>query len=121
MSVAVIADAHIDGPGGEPGPLIDQLRELRQRGCRHLILLGDLFQTWIGQEAMAGFESAYRDWIELKPGRRPGQRRQKLERFVRSLYQLKNVYPTRRLHDCDSGEGVSKFILGRTSLGSDEP
>jgi UDP-2,3-diacylglucosamine hydrolase len=49
MSIAVIADAHIDGPGGEPGPLIEQLRELGDRGCRRLILLGDLFQTWIGQ------------------------------------------------------------------------
>jgi UDP-2,3-diacylglucosamine hydrolase len=49
MSVAVIADAHIDGPGGKPGPLIEQLRELGEGGCRRLILLGDLFQTWIGQ------------------------------------------------------------------------
>ena len=49
MSVAVIADAHIDGPGGEPGPLIEQLRQLGEGGCRRLILLGDLFQTWIGQ------------------------------------------------------------------------
>ena len=49
MSVAVIADAHIDGPGGEPGPLIEQLRQLGDDGCRHLVLLGDLFQTWIGQ------------------------------------------------------------------------
>ena len=50
MSVAVIADAHIDGPGGEPGPLIEQLRALGDDGrCRQLILLGDLFQTWIGQ------------------------------------------------------------------------
>ena len=39
MSVAVIADAHIDGPGGEPGPLIEQLRELGEGGCRRLILL----------------------------------------------------------------------------------
>ena len=49
MSVAVIADAHIDGPGGEPGPLVEQLRELGENGCARLILLGDLFQTWIGQ------------------------------------------------------------------------
>ena len=49
MSVAVIADAHIDGPGGRPGPLLEQLRALGEGGCRHLILLGDLFQTWIGQ------------------------------------------------------------------------
>ncbi len=49
MSVAVVADAHIDGPGGEPGPLIWQLRALRDAGCERLVLLGDLFQTWIGQ------------------------------------------------------------------------
>lgn len=49
MSVAVIADAHIDGPGGEPGPLIEQLHVLGDGSCRRLILLGDLFQTWIGQ------------------------------------------------------------------------
>jgi len=49
MSVAVIADAHIDGPGGKPGPLIEQLRQLGEGGCSRLILLGDLFQTWIGQ------------------------------------------------------------------------
>ena len=28
MRVALIADAHIDGPGGEPEPLVAQLRAL---------------------------------------------------------------------------------------------
>ena len=32
MSIAVIADAHIDGPGGEPGPLIEQLRRAGYAG-----------------------------------------------------------------------------------------
>lgn len=45
---AVIADAHIDGPGGPPEPLVEQLEGLPAAGCDHLLLLGDLFQVWIG-------------------------------------------------------------------------
>lgn len=48
MPVAVIADAHVSGPGGPAGPLLDQLRALPAQGCRHLVLLGDIFQAWIG-------------------------------------------------------------------------
>lgn len=48
MSVAVVADSHLGGPGGPAGPLLAQLAELPARGCRRLILLGDLFQLWIG-------------------------------------------------------------------------
>lgn len=47
-SVAVIADAHLGGPGGEAAPLVAQLEEVAERGCRHLVLLGDLFQGWVG-------------------------------------------------------------------------
>ncbi len=47
MSVAVIADAHLGGPGGDPGPLLEQLEELPQKGCRRLLLLGDMFQVWV--------------------------------------------------------------------------
>lgn len=46
--VAVVADAHLGGPGGAAGPLVEQLRALPDAGCRHLVLLGDLFQLWIG-------------------------------------------------------------------------
>jgi UDP-2,3-diacylglucosamine hydrolase len=48
MSTAVIADAHIGGPGGSPEPLIRQLDELADGPCRRLILLGDLFHVWVG-------------------------------------------------------------------------
>jgi UDP-2,3-diacylglucosamine hydrolase len=48
MAVAVIADAHVSGPGGPAGPLVEQLRALPARGCRRLVLLGDIFQAWIG-------------------------------------------------------------------------
>jgi UDP-2,3-diacylglucosamine hydrolase len=46
--LAIIADSHIDGPGGDAGPLIAQLRGLPDQGCRRLLLLGDLFQAWVG-------------------------------------------------------------------------
>lgn len=47
-NVAIIADSHLGGPGGSAGPFIDQLRELPKKGCRRLVLLGDIFQVWIG-------------------------------------------------------------------------
>lgn len=48
MSVAVVADAHLGGPGGAAGELVQQLAGLPENGCERLILLGDLFQVWIG-------------------------------------------------------------------------
>jgi UDP-2,3-diacylglucosamine hydrolase len=55
MSIALIADAHVSGPGGPAGPLVEQLRALPGQGCRRLILMGDLFQAWVGFES---FETA---------------------------------------------------------------
>jgi UDP-2,3-diacylglucosamine hydrolase len=48
MKVAVVADAHLGGPGGEAQPLVDQLRRLPEQGASRLVLLGDLFQAWVG-------------------------------------------------------------------------
>ncbi len=50
MPVAVVADAHLGGPGGPAGPLVEQLEALPGQGCERLVLLGDLFQAWIGFE-----------------------------------------------------------------------
>lgn len=46
--VAIVADAHLGGPGGAAAPLVEQLRRLPAEGCDRLLLLGDLFQIWIG-------------------------------------------------------------------------
>jgi UDP-2,3-diacylglucosamine hydrolase len=48
MSIALISDAHLGGPGGPAGPLVAQLRALPGQGCRRLVLMGDLFQAWVG-------------------------------------------------------------------------
>ena len=50
MSVAVVADAHLGGPGGSAEPLVAQLIGLPERGCQRLVLLGDLFQAWVGSK-----------------------------------------------------------------------
>jgi UDP-2,3-diacylglucosamine pyrophosphatase LpxH len=54
MAVALVADAHLGGPGGDAGLLIDQLRAAAPRAER-LVLLGDLFHVWVGRRA---FETA---------------------------------------------------------------
>jgi len=48
MSIALIADAHLGGPGGGAAPLVEQLRALPGEGAERLVLMGDLFQAWIG-------------------------------------------------------------------------
>lgn len=48
MAVAIIADSHLGGPGGGAGPLVAQLEALPGQGCHHLVLLGDIFQAWVG-------------------------------------------------------------------------
>lgn len=48
MPVAAIADAHLGGPGGTAAPLAAQIDELGLETCERLVLLGDLFQVWVG-------------------------------------------------------------------------
>lgn len=49
MPTALVADAHLGGPGGAAGPLVEQLRALPDQGVGHLVLMGDLFQVWVGE------------------------------------------------------------------------
>jgi UDP-2,3-diacylglucosamine pyrophosphatase LpxH len=48
VRIALIADSHLSGPGGPAGPLLDQLAALPAAGCDRLVLMGDIFQAWIG-------------------------------------------------------------------------
>jgi UDP-2,3-diacylglucosamine hydrolase len=73
MAVAVIADAHLGGPGGPAAPLIEQLRALPGQGCTRLVLLGDLFQAWIGHRKFETPEIAA-VVAELRALRRAGVR-----------------------------------------------
>ena len=71
--VCVIADAHLGGPGGDAGPLVEQLRALPEHGCRHLILLGDIFHVWVGSRKFET-EEIRRVVPELRRLRRDGMR-----------------------------------------------
>jgi UDP-2,3-diacylglucosamine hydrolase len=53
--IALLADAHVSGPGGPAGPLVEQLSALPAAGCCRLVLMGDLFQAWVGHRR---FETA---------------------------------------------------------------
>jgi UDP-2,3-diacylglucosamine pyrophosphatase LpxH len=48
VRVALLADSHLSGPGGPAGPLVAQLQALPDQGCDRLVLMGDMFQAWIG-------------------------------------------------------------------------
>lgn len=54
MATALLADAHLGGPGGPAAPLLAELAELPGKAER-LLLLGDLFQVWVGHRK---FETA---------------------------------------------------------------
>jgi len=54
MPIALLADAHLGGPGGGAAPLVAQLEALEGQGAERLVLLGDLFQAWVG---LPSFES----------------------------------------------------------------
>jgi UDP-2,3-diacylglucosamine pyrophosphatase LpxH len=50
VQIAIVADAHLGGPGGSAAPLVDQLRRLPDMGCERLVILGDLFHVWVGDQ-----------------------------------------------------------------------
>lgn len=61
--IAVVADAHIGGPGGSGEPLFEQLARLPEQGCTDLLLLGDLFHVWVGSPKYETDE--IRDFVQV--------------------------------------------------------
>ena len=49
MRVALLADAHVGGPGGSGELLVEQLDALDPSSCSQLVILGDLFQVWVAE------------------------------------------------------------------------
>jgi uncharacterized protein len=73
---------------------------------------------WISQEDMVALESAYRAWIYLKAAADKADRTTKLQNFIDTLFKVRNVYPSQKLHECDAPEEERKFLLGLTALGT---
>lgn len=68
--VAVVADSHLGGPGGDGERLVDQLRALPRRGIERLVLLGDIFHVWVGSRRFETPEvrRLVPIWRELRAG-----------------------------------------------------
>lgn len=73
---------------------------------------------WISKDDMSVLENAYHDWILLKSGKEGNDRLKKLNNFIESLYEVRNIYPSELLRACDTDE--PKFVLGDTAIGSEE-
>lgn len=71
---------------------------------------------WINLEQMRDLEESYRAWlVEIK---NDAPKPIVVNKLIDILFNLKNVYPTARLHDCEHGGGDDpQVILGYTSLG----
>jgi UDP-2,3-diacylglucosamine hydrolase len=48
VAVALLADAHVGGPGGRGDDLARELDALEAGSCELLLILGDLFHVWVG-------------------------------------------------------------------------
>ncbi len=65
---------------------------------------------WVDRKQMAGFERAYRRWLQVTYAGRRGDKQKVLADLVAALSSLRSVYDEATLASCD-------FILDRTVLG----
>lgn len=75
---------------------------------------------WVDWEDMRKLETVYREWLELDLAAPLPQKKEKLAALMDTLFQVKNVYPSNKLHECAAGDEQPKFLLGQTALGSEK-
>ncbi|MDH5414570.1 MAG: hypothetical protein OEW87_10565, partial [Flavobacteriaceae bacterium] len=76
---------------------------------------------WIDNRQMIMFEKAYKEWLlELaKEESDPEELSAALNNFIGVIEQLRNVYPSGRLHNCEDGDQIrNSIILDNTSIGT---
>ncbi len=76
---------------------------------------------WLGAQQMTELEARYRNWLENNAlGDDSCARQEALNALMETMKNLVNVYPSGKLHDCDSGEdGGAIMQLDKTTLGPD--
>lgn len=73
---------------------------------------------WVDAAEMVRFERIYVDWLSLRAGAEKDNRKEILDAFVRTLYEVKNVYPKQKLQECGD-DAKPPFVLGRIALGTE--
>lgn len=75
---------------------------------------------WVSNRHMAEFERAFKRWLieNSRSSINPGDLSDALGEWITSIEQLRNVYPTGTLHDCDEDENLeNSIILNHSVLG----
>ncbi len=74
---------------------------------------------WISNEQMLELDRKYRTWVAARAQKNanPMQLRTALRELILLLQQLRTVYPSATLHDCEEGSDENPVRLGNTNLG----
>ncbi len=91
-------------------------RTLRREAPAHVYLN----ICWVSNRHMAEFERAFKRWLieNSRPAADPISLSNALGEWINSIEQLRNVYPTGTLHDCDEDENLeNSIILNHSVLG----
>lgn len=75
---------------------------------------------WVSNRHMAEFERTFKRWLieNSRSAIDPGDLSDALGEWIASIEQLRNVYPTGTLHDCDEDENLeNSIILNHSVLG----
>ena len=74
---------------------------------------------WIDWEQMQAFEKDYKVWLDpLEKNKSIGMKTEAANKLINRLFDLRNVYPVTKLHDCETAGGDDpQVILDNTSLG----
>lgn len=74
---------------------------------------------WINNEQMMALDQKYRAWIEARSQKDvdESQLRDTQRQLIQLLQQLRTVYPSATLHDCEEGSDENPVRLDNTNLG----
>ncbi len=93
-------------------------KQLRLEAPAHVFLV----ICWISCEQMTEFEKKYKAWLveNAKQNKDFGLLSARLNELIEIRNQLRNVYPTGTLHDCEEDETLENaIILDNSALGND--
>jgi len=73
---------------------------------------------WASRDDIALLEISLQKWHTLISGKESSNRKVIMQSVIAQLFATKSIFPTERLVDCDDEETLSRFVVGRTTLGT---